>query len=121
MNVDFAPYFDKQEKAHREVLYQLHEAVGRSAEGITARPIWGQPFYYYRGEWFGYLSYVKKWKCVELGFTKGYLLEDPYSILLSRNRTQVRSIAFYTTSDFTSREEAVLETIQRALMLNEKA
>jgi hypothetical protein len=117
--MDYKSYFDSQEKAFREVLYHLHGVLDHAADGVSVRMNWGQPFYYYRGEWFAYLAYVKKWRCVELGFPKGYLIKDPTGLLLTRNRTTVRSLDFLSTEDFTSREQAILELIQLALMLNE--
>ncbi len=117
---DPAPYFNQQAKPYREVMYHLHALLLRASEGISVKLIWNQPFYYYRGAWFCYVSYVKKWKCVELGFTKGHLLSDPDGILLDRNRKTVKSIEFQSREDITRREDFILEAIQRALLLNEE-
>lgn len=117
---DPSPYFNRQEKAYREVLYYLHSILERSAEGVSVKLIWEQPFYYYRGSWFCYLAYVKKWKCVELGFTKGHELPDPAGILLDRNRKLVKSIEFHSLLDVNRREDSILEIIQQALWLNEQ-
>lgn len=116
---DHREYFDKQQPEHRQVLYCLHSYLERAAVGVTCKLIWGQPFYYYKGTWFGYLSYVKKWKSVELGFPRGKYLDDPEGLLLNRGRKMVWSIAFHTLDDVHRREDAILEMIQRAIMLNE--
>lgn len=120
MREDYRDYFDKQQREYRQILYTLHRVVEQATPGVSYKTIWGQPFYYYRGQWFCYLAYVKKWSCVELGFTNGQLLEDPAGILLTRGRKIVKSLAFHSLDDFINREEAILEIIQSALLLNEK-
>jgi hypothetical protein len=55
---------------------------------------------------------------VEIGFTRGHLLPNNSGILLDRGRNTVRSIAFSSLQDFYSREEAVREVIQEALLLD---
>lgn len=120
MQEEYRAYFDKQQREHRQILYTLHRVMEQSAPGVSHKTIWGQPFYYYRGHWFCYLAYVKKWSCVELGFINGLQLEDPAGILLGRDRKLVKSIAFHSLEDYTNREEAILEVIQCALLLNEQ-
>ncbi|TDB64556.1 DUF1801 domain-containing protein [Arundinibacter roseus] len=118
MSTPFA-YFDKHPAPIRAVLYRLHALVENSANGISFRLAWGQPFYYYKGSWFCFISFVKKWNCVELGFTRGHLLDDPDGVLLNRNRKMIRSLSFQDLEDLKRQEEVVLEMIQRALMIQE--
>ncbi len=104
----------------RSLLYALHKVLIQSDDNITSKLNWGIPFYYYRGASWCYLAYIKKWGCVEIGFTKGQLLTNATGLLLERGRKTVRSIEFRSYDDFLDREEAVRELIQEALLLQNR-
>ncbi|WP_262918506.1 DUF1801 domain-containing protein [Telluribacter sp. SYSU D00476] len=110
-------YFVQQNPQIRRTLYALHKVILLSEDNITCKLNWGIPFYYYRGSSWCYLAYIKKWNCVEIGFTKGHLLGNEAGVLLERGRKTVRSIEFKTYDDFVFREEAIREVIQEALLL----
>lgn len=110
-------YIVQQNPHIRRTLYALHRVILLSEDSITSKLNWGIPFYYYRGSSWCYLAYIKKWNCVEIGFTKGHLLPNAAGLLLDRGRKTVRSIEFRSYDDFLDREEAIREVIQEALLL----
>jgi hypothetical protein len=60
-------------------------------EEIHLQETWkfNTPFYYFKGKWFGYISYSAKRKHeIYVGFVKGYLVVHPH--LLSEGRKQIK-------------------------------
>ncbi|MEZ4903976.1 MAG: DUF1801 domain-containing protein [Spirosomataceae bacterium] len=66
-----------------------------------------------------YFGKIHPTKGIEIGFVKGHLLKDEANILEAKNRKMVRGITFRNLQDFRAREEAFLEVLQEAILLNE--
>jgi len=56
---------------------------------------------------------------VDLGFSKGYELEDETRILESKGRKQVRSITFFSVTELEEQERVIRHLLNEAAILNE--
>jgi hypothetical protein len=99
----------------RAIMEHLHQML-TSLPGVTAALKFKIPFYYCHS-WICYLNPEKKGG-VELAFTRANELSNEQGLLDFRGRKQVGGIVFQKTKDIP--EEAVLEIVQEALLLDEE-
>jgi hypothetical protein len=65
------------------------------------------------------LSVVKKTKAVEVCFVKGFHLSNESGLLDAKDRKLIKGISFKNLEDYEQKEEAFLEILQEAILLNE--
>jgi Domain of unknown function (DU1801) len=71
------------------------------------------------GDYVCYVGKINPKKGVEIGFPKGYWLSNESGMLEANRRKWIRGITFKNLTDFQAREEAFLEVVQEAILLNE--
>lgn len=105
----------EKEGAQKAMLQYFHRLM-LEQPGVEAKIRYQIPFYY-RKSWVCYLNPVKKGG-VELAFLRANELSNEQGLLDFRGRKQVGGIIFYRTNEIP--EDAVMEIIQEALLLDEK-
>ena len=85
-----------------------------SFPGVTIRMNYGIP-YFYGKTWLCYL-YVLNNGDVEVGFTRGHLLPNPFGLLQSRGRKIVSSVVFSHLEEIP--EGLLIETFKDALVID---
>ncbi len=73
---------------HRSAVFALRYFLTNEM-GLEEKQKFNTPFYYYKGKWFGFLSYNKdKDHEIYISFTKGFKVEFP--ALVSEGRKQAK-------------------------------
>lgn len=99
----------------KDLLQYFHRLL-QDQPGVVSKIRYQIPFFY-RKSWVCYLNPIKK-EGVELAFLRANELSNEQGLLDFRGRKQVGGIIFYKTDDIP--EEAVMEIIQEALLLDEE-
>ncbi|OWY20523.1 DUF1801 domain-containing protein [Sphingobacteriales bacterium UPWRP_1] len=99
----------------REVMLYLHRLF-TGFPGVVGKITYKIPFYY-RKTWVCYLNPTKS-GAIELGFTRGAELQNENGLLNAKGRKQVSSVTYASVADIN--EEALLQVLQEALLLDEK-
>lgn len=99
----------------KALLQYLHRLLSEQP-GVVSKIRYKIPFYY-RKSWVCYLNPVKN-SGIELAFLRGNELSNEQGLLEFRGRKQVSGIIFYHLNEIP--EEAVMEVIQEALLLDEE-
>jgi hypothetical protein len=85
-------YIESADPRHAQMLYAVRQAIVDAHPAICEKFIYSTPFYALFSN-FCYLTFSKKHRCFVLGFTQGYLMEDPYSLLRAdSNQKYIRHI-----------------------------
>jgi len=116
--IDTEELLDDQTPAIRQLLHYLRQLMAVAHPQMRERFLYNTLFFVC----YDYVCYIGKIhpkKGVEIGFPKGALLNDTNGVLEANNRKFVRGITFKDLADFQAREEAFLEILQEAIMLNE--
>jgi hypothetical protein len=66
-----------------------------------------------------YIGKIQKHKGIEIGFVKGFLLSNSQGLLDLKGRRYTTGITFRDIEDFNEKEEAFLEILHEAIILNE--
>jgi hypothetical protein len=114
--MDTVESFILEKTGVQRVLLQYFHRLLLEQPGVTAKIRYKIPFYY-RKSWVCYLNPVKN-NGIELAFLRGNELSNEQQLLDFRGRKQVSGIIFYKLSEVP--EEAVMEIIQEALLLDEE-
>ena len=108
-------YILENEGIQKALLQYLHRLLSEQP-GVVSKIRYKIPFYY-RKSWVCYLNPVKN-SGIELAFLRGNELSNEQGLLEFRGRKQVSGIVFYQLNEIP--EEAVMEIIQEALLLDEE-
>ena len=98
----------------RKIMFFFHYLFVNDL-GLESKIRYKIPFYYGR-TWICYLNPDKS-GAVELSFIRGNELSNAQGLLLSKDRKQVRSLSFDSMKNI--KEDAVMEVIHEALLLDE--
>jgi hypothetical protein len=115
---DIDDFIQSKEINLRPLLAQIRNIIMVSHPQIREQISWNLPFFYCFDH-LCYLSVSKKTKGVEVCFAKGFHIKDEAGVLDAKDRKLVKGITFTDLADFEKREEAFLEVLQEAILLNE--
>lgn len=108
--------FILEKEGNQKALLQYFHRLMMDQPGVVSKIRYQIPFYY-RKSWICYLNPVKKGG-IELAFLRGNELSNEQGLLDFRGRKQVAGIVFNQLAGIP--EEAVMEMIQEALLLDEE-
>ena len=114
--MDTVQSFILEKTGTQKALLQYFHRLLQDQPGVVSKIRYQIPFFY-RKSWVCYLNPIKK-EGVELAFLRANELSNEQGLLDFRGRKQVGGIIFYKTDDIP--EEAVMEIIQEALLLDEE-
>ncbi|HSO87633.1 MAG TPA: DUF1801 domain-containing protein [Draconibacterium sp.] len=97
----------------KPILKKLRGLILSASPFILEKMVYNIPFFYGKKRIF-YLNPQEN--RVDLGFCEGYLLEEN-PILETKNRTQVRTIRFYSINEI--EEDTVLPIIHEAIIIDQ--
>ena len=115
---DISEYIESKDKSLRPLLMYIRKLIMRSHPQIQEKIAWNIPFFYCL-DFLCYLGVIKKTNVVEVCFVKGFHLSDEAGLLDAKGRKLVKGITFTNFRDFEEKEEAFLEILQEAILLNE--
>lgn len=107
-------YFLAQKDNHQEILLELRKIILDASPDIIEKLSYGVPFYYYFGPMI-YLSVRKG--MVNISFTHGFEMSDPFGILVAEDRKMIRSLIFSNVTDINVKQLNVL--IYEAMAIKE--
>jgi len=114
MMSSFENFMYNQSVENQRILEYLHELFINEPQ-VNCKIRYKVPFYY-RNSWICYLNPKKKGG-LELCFVRANELANANGLLAFRDRTQVAGVIYQSVSDIN--EEALMETYQEALLLDE--
>lgn len=109
-------YIEKQEPEIQALLARLRGLILEQGLHIEEGFSYKVPFYKYLG-WLCYLSYSKGQLYV--GFCEGHRLSNTYGLLEAEGRSHVFRFYINDLADLQAKEEALRETLQEAMLVNE--
>ena len=115
---DINDYIESKDKSLRSLLMHIRKVIMRSHPQIREKIAWNTPFFMCF-DYLCYLGVIKKTKGVEVCFIKGFHLSNETELLDAKGRKLVKGITFTNIKDFEAKEEAFLEILQEAILLNE--
>jgi hypothetical protein len=115
---DIDDFIQSKEINLRPLLAQIRNIIMISHPQIREQIAWNLPFFYCFDH-LCYLSVSKKTKGVEVCFAKGFHIKDEAGVLDAKDRKLVKGITFTDLADFEAKEDAFLEVLQEAILLNE--
>ncbi len=116
VNID--EYIELQDVSLRLLLSHIHKTIMLAHEQMREKIAWNLPFFQC-GDYLCYLSVIKKTKAVEVCFVKGFHLSNESGLLDAKDRKLIKGISFKNLEDYEQKEEAFLEILQEAILLNE--
>ncbi|TAF96204.1 MAG: hypothetical protein EAZ32_10325 [Cytophagia bacterium] len=116
--IDLEDFISQQTVEVRHLLYYLRQLMSVAHVQMRERLLYNTLFFTC-GDYVCYVGKIHAVKGVEIGFPKGFWLEDAAGVLEANNRKWIRGITFKNLSDFQTREEVFLEIVQQAILLNE--
>ena len=118
--IDIEDLVSQQTPAIRQILHYLRQLMAVAHPQMRERFLYGTLFFICY-DYVCYVGEIHPKQGVEIGFLKGHQLTDTKGILDAKGRKNVKGIIFIDLADFQAREEAFLEVIQEAILLNELA
>lgn len=97
----------------KPILYRVRELILSASPYIQEKMVYNIPFFYGKKRMF-YLNPHKNG--VELGFCYGYLMAE-HDVLKSKNRSQVKTLSFYSPEDV--QEETINPLIHEAILIDQ--
>ena len=108
-------YILQQSDDFREILFYIIAAIEQEVSDAELLYKYKIPFFYIKGKPFIYLNCNVKKKYVDVGFFYGNLLMNHNTILISENRTMVKSLRYFNLNSI---EDVVLrDVIKEAKLL----
>jgi hypothetical protein len=101
-------YILRQSNEFREILFYIIAVIEQEVSDAELLYKYKIPFFYIKGKPFIYLNCNVKKKYVDVGFFYGNQLMNHNAILISENRTLVKSLRYYNLN---SVEDAILREI----------
>jgi len=112
-------FFSNQTPEIRQVLQYIRQLL------LVAHPKMREKFMYSNTLFFICLDYVcyfgkiHKTKGVEIGFVKGFMLSNEQGLLEDKGRKLIRGVTVRNLQEFRAIEDAFLEIVQEAILINE--
>ena len=116
VNID--EFIELQDVNIRILLAHIRKVIMLSHAQIREKVAWNLPFFQC-GDYLCYLSVIKKIKAVEVCFVKGFHLSNESGLLDAKDRKLIKGISFKNMEDYAEKEDAFLEILQEAILLNE--
>ena len=101
-------YILRQPNDFKEILFYLMGVIEQEVEAVELLYKYKIPFYYIKGKPFIYLNCNAKKRFVDVGFFYGNQLINYNDLLISENRTLVKSLRYYNLN---SVEDVVLRAV----------
>jgi len=111
-------FIREQPEPQRSLLWLLREMLMNASPGMRERIRYKIPFFD-APRWFCYLNPLKKGG-VELCFLRGFEFSNEQGLLEARDRQSVKGVIIHDLIELAEKEEALLELIQEALLLEER-
>lgn len=100
-------YIFKQPKKYQSILLYLIDVINQTIPQSSLVFKWGVPYFYYKNKPFCYLAPTHKKGFVDLGFARGFQLQNNQDVLVSERRNTVKSLRYFS-----------LETIDQEVLIN---
>ena len=102
-------YLLNQPEKYRSILLHIITVVERTLPEVTLEYKWGIPYFYYKKKPFCYLNASHKHKFVDVGFAKGFQLNNNGKYLIADNgRNTVKSLRYYALEEI---DNAILASV----------
>lgn len=88
-------YIFKQPEKYKSIILHLVAVVNQVVPSASLLFKWGIPYFYYKNKPLCYLAPNHKKGFVDLGFAKGYQLQNNQESLISENRNTVKSLRYF--------------------------
>ncbi|MFN8355325.1 MAG: DUF1801 domain-containing protein [Spirosomataceae bacterium] len=112
-------YILEKPEPQRSIMLRIRRLLLDALPFIEEKFMFNTPFYC-RYSWVFYLTWRKKGE-VDLGFVRGFELSNEQGLLEEKGRKVVRTIAFRSVEEVNQREEALLQLIHEAIIVDELA
>ena len=103
----------------RHLLSYVRQLVMVAHPKMRERFMYSSTLFFMCQDYVCYFGKIHKTQGVEICFVKGFLLKDEAGVLESKGRKIIRGMTFQNLKDFQAREDAFLEVLQEAILLNE--
>lgn len=110
-------YIRERPEPQRGLLLRLRQMMFAASPRMREKIRYKVPFYDCP-RWFCYTNPLKSGG-VEVGFLRGNELSNEQGLLEARDRRTIRGVTLMNFDDLARKEEALLEIIQEALLLEE--
>ena len=116
----YEEFFETLSPVQQKIAALLRDLLLTAAPDMREKISYGLlPFYFRYSRIFYIGPDILDKEAIELGFCEGYQMKDKHRLLVARGRKQVAGIVFKTVEDVYAIEEALLETIEEAVRLDE--
>lgn len=92
-------YILKQPDVYRSILFHLILVIEKEIPQVTLEYKYGIPYFYLNKKPFCYLAPNHKKKFVDLGFARGFQLNNNLNYLVSKDRNTVKSLRYYSLEE----------------------
>jgi hypothetical protein len=108
-------YIYRQSEKHQSIILYLIDVVNQTIPDAILLFRWGIPYFYYQKKPFCYLAPNHKKGFVDLGFAKGFKLQNHQDVLVSENRNTVKSLRYFNINSV--EHEVLTAVISEAIAL----
>lgn len=112
-------FFEAQQPTHQHLLKLIDNLILCSDEGFKSYISFNTVFYKIKREVI-YIGKIRPKTGIEICFMRGPKLSNEHGLLDSKGRKIIAGITILDVKDFFEIEEILAETIQEAIMLDEK-
>lgn len=88
-------YILRQKEPYQSILLCLRDIVLSSSDEVKEQFKYGLPFYEYKGKPLCYFNLPKRKNRVDIGFWKGFELEDKHQLLHARDRKMIKCVEIH--------------------------
>lgn len=100
------------------LLWQIRDMILCSHAKVKERMLFNMPMFSVKKE-FCYVGIIRAKTGIEIGFHRGFQMSNVQGLLDTKGRKYIAGITFKNLEDLLEKEEAFLEIIQEAIMLDE--
>ena len=108
-------YLFNQPEKYLLISHYLIDVVNQTVPSASLEFKWGVPYFYYLNKPFCYLAPNHKKGFVDLGFAKGFQLENHQDVLISENRNTVKSLRYFSLDSI--EHDTLIQVIKEAVSL----
>ncbi len=106
-------YIFRQPENYRAILLHLIVIVERIVPNVDLRFKYGIPYFYYKQKAFCYLASNPKKGYIDLGFARGFQLNNYQEVLVDENRNTVKSLRYFSLETINN---SILEAVLQETM-----
>lgn len=107
-------YILRQPQSFQDIMLYVIKVIKNELEESELLFKWGIPYFYFKKKPFIYLAPNKK-GYVDLGFARGFQLENNQDILIGEKRNTVKSLRYFSLEEIN--HEALIDVIKEAKLL----